>query len=89
MASVLCLVLVSYRAAPIGWQVCYVLVLVSYRASPNAKEKAWYIFMADVPVDQQFIFGTERIDTALSFPSGLLFLVISKAEQLCSYRFRF
>jgi len=32
--------------------------------------------MAAAAVDQQFIFGTDTTNTALSLPSGLLFLAI-------------
>jgi len=54
----------------------YVLVFVSYRTAPNPKGKDRYILMADGAVDQQLIFGADTTDTALSLPSGLLFLAI-------------
>jgi hypothetical protein len=54
----------------------YVLVFVSCRTAPNPREKDRYIFMTDAAFDQQLIFAADTTGTALSLPSGLLFLAI-------------
>jgi hypothetical protein len=67
--SVLVLVLVSVL----------VLVLVSVLVSCRGSEldrKGLVHFMGEDFVDQEFIFGTDEIETALNLPSGLLFLAI-------------
>jgi hypothetical protein len=67
------------------WQVCAVLVFVSCRTAANPIEKDWYICMAEAAVDQQFIFGTDTTDIALSLPSVYCSWPSScKPEQLCS-----